>query len=149
MNVPIVIVRRYIAASAAELFDAWLDPAALALWMRPGSTVRSTAKVDAREGGTFEIVMHTAERSFEHRGVYRRIEPPRCLAFTWHSPATHDRETLVTVEFRSSGHGTEIELRHEQLPDAEAVRSHTEGWSDALALLGTRTTSMPRDESCA
>lgn len=37
-KVPTVTLRREIAASAEELFDAWLDPASLAVWMRPGGT---------------------------------------------------------------------------------------------------------------
>ena len=38
---PALTVRREIAASAEELFDAWLDPASLAVWMRPGDTQRA------------------------------------------------------------------------------------------------------------
>ena len=46
-----VVVRRTIAASPEVLFDAFLDPYALAEWMRPG-TIRSTvATVEARVGG--------------------------------------------------------------------------------------------------
>jgi len=42
-----VVVRRTITASAEDLFDAWLDPEALAIWMRPGSGIHNTqAKVE-------------------------------------------------------------------------------------------------------
>ena len=58
-NVPTLTVRRLIAATAEELFDAWLDPASLAVWMRPGPTTNTTIKLDARVGGAFEIIMHT------------------------------------------------------------------------------------------
>ena len=51
-----VVVRRTIDASAEDLFDAWLDPAALAQWMRPGTIKQLRgAQVDPRVGGDYEI----------------------------------------------------------------------------------------------
>lgn len=57
---PSVTVRRTIEASAEELFDAWLDPEAVADWMRPAGIERTRARIDPRAGGAFEIVMHHA-----------------------------------------------------------------------------------------
>ena len=136
-----VTVRRRIAAGAAELFDAWLDAASLAAWMRPGQVLRTAAKVDARVGGAYEVVMHRAGDSVLHTGVYREIDRPRRLVFTWISPATELRESLVTVDFHALGTGgTEVVVTHERLPDGEAGPSHTEGWTLALEKLA----SLPR-----
>src|SRR6185295_6188232 len=52
-----VVVRRTIAASAEDLFDAWLDPEALATWLRPGPVRSTVAKVEPYEGGSYEITM--------------------------------------------------------------------------------------------
>lgn len=132
-----IVVRRTIPATVDELFDAWLDPESLAQWMRPGAISRSTARVDARVGGAFEVVMHYANGPRRHYGEYRAIERNRKLVFTWHSDATHDTETLVTVDFNvaSAGTGTEIVLTHERMPDHEAGISHIQGWTLALELL--------------
>ncbi len=67
-----VVVKRTILATIDELFDAWLDPESLAQWMHPGLTMRSTARVDARVNGTFEVVMH-------HPSGPLRPAPLRCL----------------------------------------------------------------------
>ena len=138
-QIPTVIVRREIAAPAQELFDAWLDPASLAIWMRPSDTQRSTISVDPRVGGKFEIVMHTPNGAVPHRGTYQEIDRPRRLVFTWNSPYAGEHGSLVTVEFRPARGATEIVLTHEKLPSEEMVKAHTKGWSDILALLaGTR-----------
>ena len=50
-----IVVRRTIAATVDELFDAWLEPESLAQWMRPGAIRPSSVKVDARVGGAFEV----------------------------------------------------------------------------------------------
>ncbi len=135
INVPTVVVRREIAAPAQELFDAWLDPARLSVFMRPGGTPRTAVKIDPRVGGAFEIVMHQDSGSVPHTGVYKVIDRPRRLVFTWNSPYAKQNDSLVTVEFRAKGNGTEIVLTHEGLPSDEMVAAHTKGWSDILELL--------------
>ena len=125
-----VVVRRTIAASAFDLFDAWLDPEALAEWMRPGTIQRSEARVDPRVGGSYEVIMHGEKGPIPHRGVYKLIDRPRRLVFTWTSPFA-GADTLVTVDFRKVDSRTEVIVTHEQLPEAE-VASHTRGWTSGL-----------------
>ena len=133
-----VIVRRTIAASAEDLFDAFLDPEALATWMRPG-TIRSTvAKVEPRVGGRYEITMQGESGPLPHTGVYRVIDRPKRLVFTWHSNGTDQKETLVTVDFVTAGSKTEVVVTHEML--AESARpAHSRGWNSGLEHL---------DEAC-
>jgi uncharacterized protein YndB with AHSA1/START domain len=130
-----VVVRRTLLATIDELFDAWLDPESLAQWMHPGTNARSTAAVDARVGGAFEVVMHYPSGPLRHHGVYRAIERNKKLIFTWCSDATYHTETLVTVEFNAASGSTEIVLTHERMPDHQAGCSHTQGWTQALELL--------------
>ncbi|MDH5537904.1 MAG: SRPBCC domain-containing protein [Rhizobacter sp.] len=87
-SAPTVIVRRDIEASADELFDAWLDPASLAVWMRPGDITHAEVNVDPKIGGDFEIVMHSPTGAHVHKGQYRVIERPHRLVFTWLSAGT-------------------------------------------------------------
>ena len=130
-----VVVRRNIAASAEDLFDAWLDPEALAIWMRPGAAIQKTqATVEPRVGGRFEINMHADTGVIPHSGVYRIIDRPRRLVFTWVSPHTGDRDSLVTVDFLSRGKQTEVVVTHEQLPEAKRD-AHNGGWTRALEKL--------------
>ena len=130
-----IVVRRNIAATVDELFNAWLDAESLAAWMHPGTSRRSSVKVDARVGGAYEVVMHYDAGPNRHYGEYRVIDRNRKLVFTWHSPATHHGETLVTVEFIAHASSTEIVLTHERLPDHEAGLKHINGWTLAIDLL--------------
>jgi len=132
-----ITVRRTIEASAEEIFDAWLDAESLATWMQPGAILRATARTEARVGGAFEIVMHTDAEQLLHRGTYQQIERPRRLVFTWISPATEQRESLVSVELHARGNATEVVVTHERLPERETA-SHVQGWTDALALLARK-----------
>lgn len=131
-----VVVRRTIAASAEDLFDAWLDPEALAIWMRPGGIRKTAAKVDARVGGRYEIVMQ-GDATFPHTGEYLVIDRPKRLVFTWISNGTEQHESLVTVDFRRAGDDTEVVVTHEKLPQSQQI-SHTNGWASALEHLDER-----------
>lgn len=137
--VPTITVSRTIAAPPQRIFDAWLDPAALAHWMRPCSGIPTLASVtvDAREGGTFEIVMPTPSGPVRHTGVYQTIDAPRCLSFTWNSVHAGQHDSLVTVEFRPDGKATEVIITHERLHD-DALSGHTAGWTTLLESLANR-----------
>ncbi len=143
-NAPAVTVRREIEATAEELFDAWLDAESLGRWMRPndgsGGTRDSTVEVDARVGGGFRINMHAATKDILHTGIYREIDRPRRLVFTWMSVNTGGESSLVTVDFRAGsapGH-TEVVLTHEQLRTPAAIEGHTKGWTMIIGNLAAR-----------
>ena len=129
-----IVVRRTIAAPAAELFDAWLDPEAMAIWMRPGSIQTTKATVDPKVGGRYDIVMQSATETYPHTGVYRVIDRPRRLVFTWISRGTEQRESVVTVDFIARGSATEVVVTHELLSES-AQPSHVNGWTSALERL--------------
>jgi uncharacterized protein YndB with AHSA1/START domain len=129
-----VVVRRTIAAPAEDLFDAWLDPQALAIWMRPGEIRKTVATVDPRVGGRYEIIMSSATERYPTAGVYRVIDRPRQLVFTWHPSGDPQKESLVTVDFIAQGARTEVVITHERLPES-AQPSHANGWTSGLARL--------------
>ena len=133
-----VVVRRVIAASAEDLFDAWLDPEALAQWMRPGTIQSTVAKVEPQVGGRYEIIMHSSSGPIVHQGEYRLIDRPIRLVFTWITPFTENVQTLVTVDFVRVDKRTEVIVTHEQLPES-AKPAHTRGWTSGLEHL---------DEAC-
>jgi uncharacterized protein YndB with AHSA1/START domain len=140
-----VTVRREIAAPADDLFDAWLDAQSLGTWLRPSGVRETRAETDPRVGGTFRIVMVDDESSMEHTGTYREIDRPRRLVFTWSSPATRFRDSIVTVTFEPSSDGsTVIEINQVGLPDEEARAGHHAGWSDALRELERIVASSDR-----
>jgi uncharacterized protein YndB with AHSA1/START domain len=130
----VLVVRRFLAVPRERVFAAWLDPASLAEWMRPGKTTRATVTVDPRVGGQFRIVMSLDHGDYEHRGEYLAIDPPSLLSFTWISSNTDDRRTVVTVELLEHDGGTELILTHRRLP-ASKIESHRMGWTDIVRKL--------------
>jgi uncharacterized protein YndB with AHSA1/START domain len=130
-----LIVKRVIAASPEALFDAWTDPAALAVWMVPGDGTHTDAVADPRVGGEFTLTMHSPSSSVLHRGTYLVIDRPRRLSFTWQSRYTGDLETVVTIDFTALESGTEVAITHTGLPTLEAVDDHSGGWDDCLVEL--------------
>lgn len=130
----VLVVRRFIPVPRERVFAAWLDPASLAQWMRPGKTTDAKAEVDPRVGGKFRIVMVQERGEFEHTGEYLAIEPPARLSFTWISQATDLRPTVVTIDFVERDAGTELILTHRRLP-ASQIESHRRGWTDIMQKL--------------
>lgn len=133
----LVLTRRYPAAPE-KVWRAWTDPDAVKRWWGPGSGEPvSLAELDLRVGGRFRIVFGGPDgNEHECSGIYREVVPHRRLVFTWTWPrTTPERESLVTVELRADGGGTELVFRHEQLFDEKARDDHKRGWSESLVKL--------------
>jgi uncharacterized protein YndB with AHSA1/START domain len=130
-----VTVTRRIAAPAERLFDAWLDPASLARWMRRDGSAETDVVADPRVGGAFAFTMNDPTGSFTHAGTYTVIDRPRLLEFTWRSHSTNDVESVVRVSFTPDGDATVVEVHHAQLPDAVAAQRHEEGWTEIIRRL--------------
>ena len=69
------------------------------------------------------------------RGEYRELQPDRKIVFTWSwddDEAWANHTSIVTVELSDRDGGTELRLRHENLPNEESREGHSEGWKSAL-----------------
>ena len=128
-----LVVRRRIAATREELFDAWTNHAGMRVWMCPGSVSSAEVEMDLRIGGALRILMRDAAAAYEHHGVFTVIDRPAVLAFTWIATATDMHATLVTVEFIARGElDTEVVLTHERWPRSEGRDQYRGGWSSIL-----------------
>lgn len=128
-------VERTIKAPPERAFDAWLDPAMLKRFMCPGPGMTTPkAETDPREGGRFDLIMADGENEIPHGGVYRVIDRPNRLVFSWESPFAADGST-VTVEFTAVPGGTRVTLTHVRFPSEESRDNHENGWGAILAKL--------------
>lgn len=130
-----VTVRRKMALSCEEVFDAWLDADGMRAWMMPGAVTRCEVAMDARIGGEFEILMHGPGVEVVNRGTIRALERPRRLEFTWISSRWDDEETLVTIELAPDGDGCELVLTHRRFPAGHSLEQLTGGWGAILEKL--------------
>jgi len=130
-------IRRTIPAPRERVFDAWTQAKELNKWSAP-SPMTPKAEVDLRVGGRYRIVMRGPDGS-EMRvgGVYRAIERPSRLVYTWKWEESPMDDTLITVEFFDRGKATEVLLRHEGLTDPESRARHEHGWNGCLDNLVT------------
>jgi uncharacterized protein YndB with AHSA1/START domain len=131
-----IIVRRRIAASRDEVFDAWTDPAGMQSWMCPGDIVSAAVDLDPRVGGSLRVVMRSATATYEHRGEFTVVDRPAKLAFTWCAENTDFLPTLVTVELFVAPNGhCDLVLKHERLPRRDATEQYRGGWRQIVTRL--------------
>ena len=134
-------VSRIIHADAETLFRAWTDPRELARWWRQEGDgwAFAGASVDLRVGGRYRLGMSGPDgRTHVASGVYREVQRPVRLVFTWEweDPTSRAGDTVVTVEFKDAGHGrTEVVLTHEGFAEEARMGRHRVGWLELLSLL--------------
>jgi len=135
---PSLTLNRSYPVPPEKVWRAWTDPQALKRWWGPGEAdLVSVVDLDVRKDGKFRIVFGGPEgRAHEVQGVYREVVPHRKLVFTWTWPnSTPERESVITIELRAAGGGTEFVFRQEQFIDATVRDNHRRGWTGSFVKL--------------
>lgn len=137
--------RHVFAALAPEaVYDAWTDVAIARRWMawhikqsQPGEAV-TKVEIDARVGGRFAFA--DTRQDSDVWGVYRELDKPRRLAFTWFVTPEEEAEdmSLVTVDIVPEGRGCVAIARHEMSAEwSDYVERTAQAWASMLAAIDT------------
>ncbi|OLZ74587.1 polyketide cyclase [Streptomyces sp. IMTB 2501] len=137
-------VSRRVQAPPHTVYRALTDPDAIAAWRVPAGMSARVHTFDAREGGTFRVSLayddETAPgKSGEHTDIYHghfaRLVPDALVvevfAFETDDDAMRGTMTLTTTLTAADG-GTDVEIRHEGVPDAVPREDNERGTRMAL-----------------
>ncbi len=65
-------------------------------------------------------------------GIFKKIDRPRSLSFTWGADGDPTRQSVITLTFNKLGNKTELILRQEWFGSASNRDQHGQGWNSAL-----------------
>ena len=131
-----VNVMKTIHAPIEKVFDAWLNPKMLSQFILPMPGMpQPETETDAREGGSFTIIMHVGDDKIPHTGKYLEITRPTKLVFTWESPFSIDGSIVTLLFSEVSENKTSVDLTHIKFNDEESRADHEGGWGNILESL--------------
>lgn len=124
-----------IAASKDKVWDALVNPQTIKKYMF-GTNVVS----DWREGSPIVWKGEWQGKSYEDKGVIRRITPPQSIQYTHFSPMSGlpdkpENYHTVTIELASEGEHTRVSLSQDKNLTEEARQHSQKNWQMMLASL--------------
>ena len=132
-------IERLIAAAPERVFAFWSEPEQLVKWWGPDGFDVPASALDVRPGGHWRTSMRSPQGDLHTvSGVYRTIDKPRRLVFTWgweDDNGTRGHETEVTVTFDPAPGGTRMVLLQQAFQDTVQRDRHNQGWSSSFDCL--------------
>jgi uncharacterized protein YndB with AHSA1/START domain len=129
-------LERLIPSPPETLFALWTDPAQLVRWWAPEGYEAAVQSLDVTPGGGWRVAMRSADGGvLTTSGVFRVVEPPGRLAFTWAWEDEHGargHETEVVVRFEPTPGGTRLVLVQSRFETPRVRDNHTAGWSSCF-----------------
>jgi len=126
-------LERLIPSPPELLFTLWTTPAQLVRWWAPEGYEASVHDLDTRPGGRWRVTMRRSDGGVVvTSGVYRVVDPPRRLAFTWaweDQSGARGHESEVMVSFEATPGGTRVVLVQQRFESKQARDNHNVGWS--------------------
>ena len=114
-------------------FAAWTNAAQMAQWWGTSDHPGTAAEIDLRVNGAWRACMTSSEGE-DHwaGGIYRTIDPPRQLAFTFAWEAYPDSISEVTITFTPQGDRTEMTFYQTLQVSPETAAAYQAGWEETL-----------------
>ncbi len=152
VNVPDVVVERFIRATPQRVFEALTNPKDLERWFFTEATT------DPRQGGGYKMTWRSnTDSANDHVRIGRYLEfiPGQKLVFEWASTKdggdcgdlAHVGPTIVTITLAAENDGTRLRLVHSGWKHDERTRasrnSHNDGWSYYVEHLGSYLVGGP------
>lgn len=123
------------AASAEEVFDAWIDPAKVRSWFAENAR---TIETDPQAGGKFTFSDMREDGVAVHWGYYKEITKPQKLVFTWFTSEEEEQEdnSVVTLSIEQLADGCRATIIHSMDARwAEWVSLTEKGWASMLTAI--------------
>jgi uncharacterized protein YndB with AHSA1/START domain len=150
--------RRRINAPRARVYDALLDPAAVARWRVPAGMTCHVHTLEPREGGAVRVSLtyeapdragKTEGRTDTYHGRFVRLVPDELIVevdeFETDDPALRGEMTM-TIRLSDADGGTELVAVHEGLPEGLSPADNELGWREALARLAALVEARAADD---
>jgi uncharacterized protein YndB with AHSA1/START domain len=128
------------AASPERVYDAWLEPAKMRVWMSAAlkdmglSGEMKRVEIDARVGGKFFFSDMREAGEAKHWGTYRVLDRPRKIEFTFIVEGSEESDpSVVTITIEPDGTGCVVTIIHTMAAEwASYVERVEMGWSRML-----------------
>jgi uncharacterized protein YndB with AHSA1/START domain len=140
-------IRELIHAPRDRVYDALIDPAAVARWKFPAGMSCEVHEFEPREGGAIRVSLtydapdragKTRGRTDTYRGRFVTLVPGELVVeadeFETDDPGLRG-QMLITIRLADAPGGTELDAVHDGLPDQVPAADNEAGWREALARL--------------
>jgi uncharacterized protein YndB with AHSA1/START domain len=153
-----MLVSGHVAAPRAVVYRALLDADAIAKWRVPDGMRAQVHEFDPREGGAFRVSLtydapdvggKTTARTDTYHGRFAALVPDaqvvEIIEFETDDAALRGEMRMTTTLTDAAG-GTDVQIRHDGIPDVVPAADNEAGTRMALASLARLVeTSRARD----
>lgn len=127
---PVLKIKRVFAASPNKVFDAWMNREEWQAWIGPEGMACEVPLLEPFVGGNFQIKMKISDDNIiPVVGVFREIEKPSRIAFSWGRAGDPLSQSIITVILNAIDGHTALTLQHEGLSSVESRNDHERGWN--------------------
>jgi len=134
-----VRLHRVLRAPPGRIYQAFLDPDAMAKWLPPNGFTGKVHHMDARVGGGYKMSFTNFSGGGSHSfgGEYLELVPGEKLRYADKFDDPNLKGSMeVTVTLKKVSVGTEVNIVQTGIPEMIPVEMCYLGWQESLLLLG-------------